>query len=259
MTFPSLTSFCHFFGVEVEGIYHKQKGFVREREHALWCQTLSTPPSHGPPPSRLCNKNSLISFVKQQPPTTWGLPQQLEPPTFGHFLLTRLMMMMMMSTVGRLPSPLCMYDLCRCGNFATTKSSGWDLRLETRSYHQVETWETWSLARHGPCLLMRVAAKHDCKKRLVSHTFSVRARGGRGHLSWKSLANKKDQEKIKNTFSIVKHTLYIPFLLVKCWVELSWVEGKIPTQGNFCNWYFFLSAPTTHWYHHLLELRPLRS
>jgi hypothetical protein len=136
--------------------------------------------------------------------------------------------------------------------------------------HQVETWDLRQglmirsrLERRGLWLvmglLMRVAAKHDCKKRLVSHTFSVRARGGRGHLSWKSLANKKDQEKIKNTFSIVKHALYIPFLLMKRWVELSWVEGKIPTQRNFCNWYFFLSAPTTHWYHHLLELRPLRS
>ncbi len=102
-------------------------------------------------PLPLCNKK-FIDFICQ---TTTTHPQlevfhnNLNSNIWARVpLLTRLMMMMMMSTVvGRLPSPLCMIDLSHRGNFATTKSSGWDLRhgLIIRLRR-----ETRSLARCGP-------------------------------------------------------------------------------------------------------------
>jgi hypothetical protein len=87
--------------------------------------------------AHLCNKNSLISFVKQQPPTTSGLPQQLEPQHLGQSAAAHKIDDDEYGG-GRLPSPttLCMISptVEICNNQIIR------LRLlETWSYHQVET------------------------------------------------------------------------------------------------------------------------
>ncbi len=149
LTFPSLTSFCHFFDVE-GGIYHKQKKGFRamweRRTCSLMTDSLSlNSPSHS---HHLCNKKiHWFHFVKQQPPTTCGLPTTTWSPTFGpkclsahkidddddddeygEWSVAKSTLCMISPAVEILQQP-------------NHQVETWDTVL---SYHQVETWDAVS-------------------------------------------------------------------------------------------------------------------
>jgi len=183
LTFPSLTSFCHFFGVE--GIYHKQKGFVRE--NMLSDDRLSQLPHLMAPPPACAIKIHWFHLSNNNHPQLEVFHNNLNCQHLGTFCSQDWWWWWWVRWwVGCQVHYVCMISAA--------------VEILQQPNHQVETWDLRQglmirsrLERRGLWLvmglLMRVAAKHDCKKRLVSHTFSVRARGGRGHLSWKSLAN----------------------------------------------------------------------